>query len=67
MKKWFKKENSCYGDNQTAETPYQRAKDEWDERMGVARVQAKNWRFIAGFLTITSFPWERLLNLPSPL
>ncbi|OGT21403.1 MAG: hypothetical protein A3C55_01865 [Gammaproteobacteria bacterium RIFCSPHIGHO2_02_FULL_42_13] len=54
MKKWFKKENSCYGDNQTAETPYQRAKDEWDERMGVARVQAKNWRFIALLSTVVA-------------
>jgi type IV secretion system protein TrbF len=29
------------------ETPYQRAQQEWDERIGSARVQAENWRFIA--------------------
>lgn len=29
------------------ETPYQRAGQAWDERMGAARVQAANWRLIA--------------------
>ncbi len=28
-------------------TPYQRARQEWDDRIGSARVQAKNWRFMA--------------------
>jgi type IV secretion system protein TrbF len=28
-------------------TPYQRAQQEWDERIGSARVQAKNWRLVA--------------------
>ncbi len=29
------------------ETPYQRAVQAWDERIGSARVQAKNWRRMA--------------------
>ncbi len=29
------------------ETPYQKAAQVWDERIGSARVQAKNWRFMA--------------------
>lgn len=28
-------------------TPYQRAAEEWDNRIGTARVQAKNWRIMA--------------------
>ena len=30
-----------------AQTPYLRAKKEWDERIGSAIVQAKNWRLLA--------------------
>lgn len=29
------------------ETAYQRAQDEWDNRIGTTRVQAKNWRVVA--------------------
>ena len=28
-------------------TPYQKAADEWDRRIGTARVQAENWRLVA--------------------
>ncbi|GFO63607.1 conjugal transfer protein TrbF [Geomonas paludis] len=28
-------------------TPYQKAREEWDNRIGTARVQAKNWRIMA--------------------
>ena len=31
----------------TIETPFLRAKQEWDERLGSARVQARNWRLMA--------------------
>src|SRR5579859_5848437 len=34
-----------YGKAPEPETPYQRAGQVWDERIGSARVQAKNWRF----------------------
>ena len=29
------------------ETPYQKAAQVWDERIGSARVQARNWRLMA--------------------
>src|SRR3546814_2310164 len=36
-----------YGQTPEPETPYQRAGQQWDERIGSARVQAKNWRLMA--------------------
>ncbi|MER9835108.1 conjugal transfer protein TrbF [Mesorhizobium sp. M0145] len=36
-----------YGKTPQPETPYQRAAQIWDERIGSARVQAKNWRLMA--------------------
>jgi len=46
MKNPFKKETVQYK-AEVSKTPYQRAGQEWDERMGGARVQAENWRFVA--------------------
>lgn len=43
-----------YGKTPQPETPYQRAAQIWDERIGSARVQAKNWRLMAfGLLLLT--------------
>ena len=36
-----------YGRTPEPVTPYQRAGQVWDERIGSARVQARNWRLIA--------------------
>ena len=36
-----------YGRTPEPETPYQRAAQAWDERIGSARVQARNWRLMA--------------------
>ena len=36
-----------YGRTPEPETPYQKAAQVWDERIGSARVQAKNWRLMA--------------------
>lgn len=36
-----------YGRTPEPETPYQRAAQAWDDRIGSARVQARNWRLIA--------------------
>src|SRR3546814_4996547 len=36
-----------YGDTPEAVTPYQKAQQLWDERLGSARVQARNWRLMA--------------------
>ena len=43
----WKRSQSRYGTTPTAETPYQRAAQVWDDRIGSARVQAKNWRLMA--------------------
>ena len=40
----FRRPTVRYGKTPKAETPYQRAGQVWDERIGSARVQAKNWR-----------------------
>jgi type IV secretory pathway TrbF-like protein len=41
----FQRPSIRYGKTPVPETPYQRAAQVWDERIGSARVQAKNWRF----------------------
>jgi type IV secretion system protein VirB5 len=38
---------SRYSRTPAPETPYQRAGQAWDERLGAARVQARNWRLAA--------------------
>lgn len=43
----FKRPSTHYGKAPEPETPYQRAAQVWDERIGSARVQAKNWRLMA--------------------
>jgi type IV secretion system protein VirB5 len=43
----FKRAGVRYGLAPEPETPYQRAGQAWDERIGSARVQAKNWRLMA--------------------
>jgi len=40
----FRRSTVRYGKTSEPETPYQRAGQAWDERIGSARVQAKNWR-----------------------
>lgn len=43
----FKRPSVRYARTPEAETPYQRAAQVWDERIGSARVQARNWRLMA--------------------
>ncbi len=43
----FRRANSHYGESPPPETPYQKAGQVWDERIGSARVQARNWRLMA--------------------
>ncbi|MDJ0683732.1 MAG: conjugal transfer protein TrbF [Alphaproteobacteria bacterium] len=43
----FKRSTTTYGQTPAPETPYQRAAQIWDDRIGAARVQARNWRFMA--------------------
>lgn len=40
----FRRSTIRYGKTPAPETPYQRAAQVWDERIGSARVQARNWR-----------------------
>jgi len=40
----FRRSSVRYGLTSEPETPYQRAGQVWDDRIGSARVQAKNWR-----------------------
>lgn len=43
----FKRAVQRYGRTPEPATPYQRAGQLWDERIGSARVQARNWRLMA--------------------
>lgn len=51
----FKRTIQRYGETPQPVTPYQKAAQAWDERIGSARVQAKNWRLMAlGSLSLSS-------------
>ena len=43
----FQRVSVRYGDTPAPVTPYQKAAQVWDERLGSARVQASNWRLAA--------------------
>ncbi|MGJ7524844.1 conjugal transfer protein TrbF [Variovorax sp. GB1P17] len=43
----FQRPRVRYSDTPVPVTPYQAAAQVWDQRIGSARVQAKNWRFMA--------------------
>lgn len=40
----FRRPSTRYGQTPEPVTPYQRAAQVWDDRIGSARIQAKNWR-----------------------
>ena len=51
----FKRSAVHYGRTPEPITPYQRAAQVWDDRIGAARVQARNWRLMAfGCLVLAS-------------
>ncbi len=51
----FSRSSIRYGRTPEPETPYQRAAQVWDDRIGSARVQAKNWRLaFFGTLALSS-------------
>jgi len=51
----FRRPQSLYGATPEPETPYPRAAQVWDERLGSARVQARSWRLMAfGSLLLTA-------------
>ena len=43
----FKRSTLRYGETPEPVTPYQKAAQAWDDRIGSARVQAHNWRLVA--------------------
>ena len=43
----FKRTQLHYGQSERPVTPYQKAAQVWDQRIGSARVQARNWRLMA--------------------
>jgi type IV secretion system protein TrbF len=68
----FKRSIQRYGQTPEPETPYQRAGQLWDERIGSARVQARNWRLVAfGCLGLTgvliaSNVWQSMQSRVAP-
>lgn len=68
----FKRSIQRYGRTPEPETPYQRAGQLWDERIGSARVQARNWRLAAfGCLGLTGLlvaanVWQSMQSRVAP-
>ncbi|MEO7680375.1 MAG: conjugal transfer protein TrbF [Sphingomonas sp.] len=68
----FKRSVQRYGRTPEPETPYQRAGQLWDERIGSARVQARSWRLMAfGGLALTTamsgaLIWQSLQSRVTP-
>ena len=68
----FKRSSSSYGRSPFPETPYQKAGQVWDERIGSARVQAKNWRLMAlgclglCFVTSGALVWRSMQSSVTP-
>jgi type IV secretion system protein TrbF len=68
----FKRSSVRYGRTPELETPYQKAAQVWDERIGSARVQAKNWRLMAfGCLMLSGglasgLVWQSLRGTVTP-
>ena len=68
----WKRNQSRYGTTPVPETPYQRAAQVWDDRIGSARMQAKNWR-LATLLSIGlsallggAFIWQSSQSMITP-
>ena len=68
----FKRSSSSYGQSPFPETPYQKAGQIWDDRIGSARVQAKNWRLMAlgclglCFVTSGALVWRSMQSTVTP-
>ncbi|MFN4024179.1 MAG: conjugal transfer protein TrbF [Hyphomonas sp.] len=68
----FKRPHTHYGAAPYPETPYQKAGQVWDKRIGSARVQARNWRLMAlgclalSFATSGALIWRSLQSTVTP-
>ena len=65
----FKRSTVRYSDTPEPATPYQAAQQLWDDRIGSARVQAKNWRLMSfGCLAYAVAHWDaEVVKLPPAL
>lgn len=61
----FKRSSVHYGRRPEPVTPYQKAAQVWDERIGSARVQARNWRLMAFGCLILSAAFASALVVQS--
>jgi type IV secretion system protein TrbF len=62
----FRRASQRYAETPEPVTPYQRAAQVWDDRLGSARTQAKNWRLMAfGCLTLSVGLAAGLIKLSS--
>ena len=68
----FKRPSVRYGRTPAPETPYQKAAQVWDERIGSARIQASNWRLMAfGSLVLSAglasaLVWQSIRGTVTP-
>ncbi|WP_417466169.1 conjugal transfer protein TrbF [Kordiimonas sp.] len=68
----FKRHSLSYGKTPVPVTPYQKAAQAWDMRLGTARAQARNWRLMAlGLLTLVglfaaALVWQSLQSHITP-
>ena len=68
----FRRQIQRYGLTPEPTTPYQRAAQVWDDRIGSARVQARNWRLMAfGALALTlalggALVWQSVQSRVTP-
>src|SRR3546814_19066609 len=68
----FKRTLQRYGQTPEPVTPYQKAAQLWDERIGSARVQARNWRLMAfGSLALSmglavGMAWQSMQSRVTP-
>lgn len=69
---FWKRQQQKYGTTLEAVTPYQRAAQVWDDRIGSARVQAENWRLTAlvalalAFVMSGAFIWRSTQSIITP-
>lgn len=68
----FRRTPNRYGDTPLPETPYQKAQQVWDERLGSARAQAFNWRLMAftclglALALASGLIWQSMQNRITP-
>ncbi len=68
----WKRQQNAYGRTPIPTTPYQKAAQVWDARIGSARVQAKNWRLATllslgvSFVLAGGLLWQATQSLVTP-